>query len=65
MGNHYSRLSYSTTATTLGFFLLVLTLGGTSAEGAGSYCLGWGWGCGSVRADVDDEDDNGDDDDGR
>lgn len=63
VGNNYRRLSYSTNATTLGFFLLVLTLGGTSAEGAGSWGLGWGWGCGSVRAGVDDEDDSGDDDD--
>lgn len=45
--------------TTPGVFLPVLTLGGTSADGAGSWGegLGWGWGCGSVRAGVDDEED--------
>lgn len=42
-------------------FLSVLTLGGTSIEGAGwGEGLGWGWGCGSVRAGVDDGDDDDD-----
>lgn len=47
--------------------LPVLTLGGTSSEGAFSLGegLGWGWGCGSVRAGVDDDDvDEGDEDGG-
>lgn len=54
--------------TSPGVFLPVLTLGGTSSEGASSWGegLGWGWGCGSVRAGVvdDDEEEDGDEDGG-
>ncbi len=41
----------------------VLTLGGTSSEGASSWGegLSWGWGCESVRAGVDDEEEGEDD----
>lgn len=44
-----------------GLSLPVLTLGGTSSEGACSWDLGWGWDCGSVRAGVDDEEDGDED----
>lgn len=49
-------VKYWTLAANLDQGLPVLTLGGTSSEGAGSGGLGWGWDCGSVRAGVDDED---------
>lgn len=54
------EVSNDCSQTALKVFLPVLTLGGTSSEGAGSLGegLGWEWDCGSVRAGVDDADDD-------
>ena len=59
----FGQVSNYSCQTTPGVFLPVLTLGGTSSRGAGSWGegLGWGWGCGSVRAGVDDVEDGDED----